>query len=470
MTLETSQREGDAEILAQLERAQRLASLQPHQLETELFPQLLKQVRHAFEATKYWNRVLAPSSKKILAARNLPSLLQSLPLLTRSELQRNLDQMRCVPPGANRALLTETKTSGSTGQPVRVMHYRPDAEPIRRAFSLLDAIWQNRDFSRPMAYFKSSQEPTVKTRPAEPYHLIGNRLPSLGFRPLGKSFAEMLDFLAENQVGIALMNMVQARGISREQLANPRANLQLTEILGWTETVTPEDRALVREALGARIANRYSSEEFGHLAIQCPKADHLHALQIANYIEILDDAGNPCPQGVTGNVVVTSLRNRAQPMFRYLLGDAATWGEPCDSGVNLPVLSPRLVRQRDTIKLSDGSDWLPALARTALVKKPIVFDFQVTLFQNAVVLLYSPTSNWSAEAATEVQRDLAAEFPIDIPVVLIHSSSLLWLGNWKRRTFIKVQESISLDIDEPKVRDLVLASGYKPDAGVGVIA
>ena len=363
----------------------------------------------------------------------------------------------------------ESVTSGSTGQPVRVLQYSPDVKPTRYALSLLDAIWQQRDFSKPVAFLRAARGSPVGSGPLEPFRIIGNKLPGVNFPPKGRSFDEMLDFLVDQGVGTALMNMVQARGIAREQLVNPRPDLQLREVLGWTETVTAEDRELVRKAIGAKISNRYSSEEFGLLAIQCPSHDHLHATQMQNYIEILDDAGNPCPVGVTGNVVVTSLQNRAQPMFRYLLGDAAAWDEPCDAGCNWPVLSPRLTRQRDTIKLPDGTDWLPALAKTPLVKQPIVFDFQVVLFQNAVVALYTPTPHWGVETGQQVQEGLAAEFPLAIPVLLIQSPSLLWLGNWKRRTFIKVSESVPLEIDEDGVRDLVLASGYKPDAGVGVI-
>lgn len=460
----------DAIILATLERAKRQAGLPPNQLQTELFPDLLKQVRHAFESTKYWKRVLSPRSSRIVAARNFSDLIGALPLLTRSELQRNLQDMRWFPGGVSRSQLVETTTSGSTGQPVRVLQYRPDVEPFKYAFTLLDSVWQQRDFSRPIAFFRSSGQQGPSSGPAEPYRLLGNQLPGITFSPKGKTFAELLDFLVDEGIGIVLMNMVMARGIAREQLINPRENLQLREVLGWTETVTAEDRLLVREALQSKISNRYSSEEFAHLAIQCPKYDHLHALQMFNYIEILDDAGNPCPQGVSGNVVVTSLRNRAQPMFRYLLGDTAAWDEPCDSEVNLPVLLPRLTRQRDTIKLADGRDWLPALGSTPLVKQPIVFDFQVVLFQNALVALYTPTPNWGVDTDQQVREGLAVQFPLDIPVLLIKSPSLLWLGTWKRRTFIKISESVPLDIDEAAVRDAVLASGYKPDAGVGVIS
>ena len=467
-----SESDGDKrhpEILTQLEKVKRYAAIPYSQLQTELFPLFLKQVRHAYSATKYWNRILDPKAKAIASARTVEGLLSNFAPLTRSEVQKNILQMRCLPPGGHKSLLIETKTSGSTGQPVRVLQYRPDTHDMRQALRLLDAIWHERDFSRPLTYFRSSKEDGRGSRPAEPFTLLGNTQISIHFKPKGRSYAEMLDFLEEQQVTTVLMNMVQARGISREQLVNPRENIRLKEILGWTEAVTDSDRELVREAFGAKISNRYSAEEFGYLAMQCHKHNHLHALQFLNYIEILDDAGKPCPVGVTGNVAVTNFLNRAQPMFRYLLGDAAAWGEPCDAGVNLPVLLPQLTRQRDIIKLPDGGDWLPALARTALVKQPIVFDFQIVLFLDRVVVLYSPTPNWTEEARAAVVESVAAEFPLNIPVLLIESPSLLWLGNWKRRTFIVVKENTPADITEEGVRDLVMASGYKPDAGVGVI-
>lgn len=71
--------------------------------------------------------------------------------------------------------------------------------------------------------------------------------------------------------------------------------LPLRQIIAQSERVAPRQRALCLQAFGARIIDRYSCEETGWIALQCPEHDHLHALSATTLVEIVNDHGQPCP-------------------------------------------------------------------------------------------------------------------------------------------------------------------------------
>ena len=90
--------------------------------------------------------------------------------------------------------------------------------------------------------------------------------------------------------------------------------------------MTEETREIVRKGLGAKFIDRYSAEETGIIARQCPKHDHLHILSPIALVEIVDENDDPCSVGQPGRVLVTGMQSYGMPLIRYELGDIAEWG------------------------------------------------------------------------------------------------------------------------------------------------
>lgn len=109
------------------------------------------------------------------------------------------------------------------------------------------------------------------------------------------------------------------------------------------------------------LADVYSCEEAGYIALQCPQvAEHYHVQAENLLVEVLDAAGRPCAAGATGEVVLTTLHNFAMPLIRYALGDFAQVGPPCPCGRGLPVLRRIHGRARNLLRLPDGSQHWPS--------------------------------------------------------------------------------------------------------------
>src|SRR5262249_30685083 len=77
------------------------------------------------------------------------------------------------------------------------------------------------------------------------------------------------------------------------------------------------------EVWGVPVADTYSAQDLGYMALQCPDQEHFHVTAESVLLEILDEHGEPCAAGASGRVVVTPLHNFAMPLIRYAIGDYA---------------------------------------------------------------------------------------------------------------------------------------------------
>jgi phenylacetate-CoA ligase len=111
-------------------------------------------------------------------------------------------------------------------------------------------------------------------------------------------------------------------------------------------------REKIEIVFGCKVYNHYGGREVGPIASECSHHDGLHILSENIYVEILDEFGNPCKDGVVGEVVLTSLTNFSMPLIRYRVGDLAVKMPPhkCSCGVNYPKLSRIVGRTSDNLR------------------------------------------------------------------------------------------------------------------------
>jgi phenylacetate-CoA ligase len=83
----------------------------------------------------------------------------------------------------------------------------------------------------------------------------------------------------------------------------------------------PFMREKIEEVFHCRVIDRYGSREVGDIACELPGGRGLWVAPWGNYLEIVDDRGNPLPDGQEGQILVTSLSNFAMPLIRYSIGD-----------------------------------------------------------------------------------------------------------------------------------------------------
>lgn len=288
--------------------------------------------------------------------------LTDLPVMTRHDLQQFSQAMRTESAVDNRSSVSDpllTRTSGSTGIPVEVLRHRTLYPLMFHAVTLLEARWHGIDPFKTMAIIKDAPDGV------QPHW----GLPFSGLGPTGKLLVKNLvehddqalwAWLNEQTADYLLTTPSLLQRFS-DLACDGKSTQRFEKILTFGEVVSESLRVVCGEKFGARLVDRYTSEEIGWIALQCPRHDHYHVLSPTCLVELVDEHNQPVPPGVPGRVLVTSLHSYAQPLIRYDIGDVAEAGGACDCGLNLPVLKRIHGRQRSFLKLPDGSQLLARL-------------------------------------------------------------------------------------------------------------
>jgi phenylacetate-CoA ligase len=360
-----------AQLLAacfQLERSQwwAIKAMQDHQLH-----QLKLVLRHALASVPYYTG----------AFRGLDvdtfdwAAFSSLPWLHRNTLQAEFDALssRQCPP--SHGTVMPSQSSGSTGKPVRFL-VTAVSQLFWKALTLREHLWHNRDCAGKFSairvkiedgHFPSWGPPVGEVFQTGPLVMLNVRADIA--KQLEWLQREDPDYLITHASNLgALADLSIKRGVKLPSLRQART---------FSETLRPDLRDKVREAWGVEIADVYSCEEAGVIALQCPLHEHYH-VQSENLIaEVLRPDGTECKPGETGEVVLTTLHNFAMPLIRYRIGDYAEVGEVCPCGRGLPVLKRIHGRQRNMLTLPDGSQHWPSFPSALWLTVAPIQQFRV---------------------------------------------------------------------------------------------
>jgi len=282
-----------------------------------------------------------------------------VPLLRRAQVQALGDDLhsRAVP--ADHGQVIEYHTSGSTGRPLRgveteLSHF------FFGALNLREHLWQRRDFGGRFAAIRTNVSQAQLPGWGRAIEAVFRTGPALTL-PIHTALDTQLDWLLEHDPDYLLTHPSNLRGLlllAQERGAKPA---RLKGLGSFGEQLADDLRMLCRQVWDVALADVYSCEEAGYIALQCPQVPEHYHVQAENLlVEVLDAAGRPCAPGDSGEVVLTTLHNFAMPLIRYAIGDYAQVGPPCACGRGLPVLRRIHGRARNLLRLPDGSRHWPS--------------------------------------------------------------------------------------------------------------
>ena len=356
-------------LLFQMERSQWLPE---ESLRERQFGQLKLLLRHACSTVPHYAEMLRGIDTDGFDRDSF----SALPLLTRKTLQSGFESLQstAVPPG--HGAVVQGQSSGSTGMPVRFLQTAV-TQFFWNALTVREHLWQQRDFSGKLAAIRIKMKEGSWPDWGLPVAALFRTGPGATLnvrtdveRQLAWLVREDPDYLITHASNLhALAELSLKQGVRLPRLRQART---------YSEALRPDLRETVRAAWGVQIADGYSCEEAGNIALQCPRHEHYHIQSENLLVEILDEAGRPCAPGETGRVVITTLHNFAMPLIRYELGDYAEVGEPCECGRGLPVLTRILGRRRNMVVLPDGRRHWPSMPSAMWHAVAPIEQFQVT--------------------------------------------------------------------------------------------
>ena len=366
----------------QLHEFERLPSIRQQALQTRSLQSLLD---WSYTHSAFWRERLAAVGWSGQA--NPWGMLSALPQLLRSEVQAHADTLSCA-----HALVSDScnwaQSTGSTGRPVRVLKH---ADPYRLryfAFAWRSTLWHQIDVSKTIVKYSVRVQDDVVPSWGAPEAWFAKTGMAILSRAIERDVSEMYVPLKQHSPSYLVANASLVDALARHALEHDGQDLpRLDAILSTGESVTDKIRSDCQAAFGAKVINRYSCEEIGWLALQCPKHDHLHVLSANVIIEIVDAEGRPCKTGQPGRVLVTALHSEAMPLIRYDIGDIAEWGEPCDCGIQLPVIRRLWGREREFVRTPQGEFRYIAIVAEEFLKIAPIRDMRFRLYRNPLLHL-----------------------------------------------------------------------------------
>jgi len=340
-------------LLSQLEETQWWA---PQRLLEAQLLQLQPLLQHARSTSPFWRERIDAAGFDTPASFDLQAF-RRLPLLTRDDLQEHFDALASNAPPADHGKVGESRTSGSTGMPVRYLSSEME-KLYWDAYTLRDSLWHGRDYSAKFCVLRDHATKANYPDWGPPFSAVCETGPMSG-NAIDEDVERLLDWLlAEDPEYLAAFPTVVEALIDLSVRRGERP-WRLREISCYSELVPANLHATARSAWNVALTDIYSAAEVGYIALQCPEFPHYHVQAENTLVEILDDAGRACGPGEIGRVVLTPLHKFALPLIRYDIGDYAEPGEPCPCGRGLPVLRRIVGRTRNMVQLPDGQRFFP---------------------------------------------------------------------------------------------------------------
>jgi len=300
-------------------------------------------VAHAYARVPVHRRRLDEARVRPEEVQRLDDL-RRLPTMPKA-LLRETPAEELIVRGADPARLDVVRTSGSTGQPLRILRGRREVDWHRaaglRIIRELGFRWTDRALEIRALFGPSFRAQRLGVAP--------KRWVSVLEPP-----AAQLRALLEYRPRLLCASASTLHELARAALEARATPAQLRLVISDAEPLLPETRALVTRALGTAPLDVYGLVELSNFAWECERGDGLHVSADTHLVEILGPDG-PVPPGTPGRIVCTDLVARTMPILRYETGDrAALVIDPCPCGRTFPRLVGLVGRDADAVLLPDG--------------------------------------------------------------------------------------------------------------------
>jgi phenylacetate-CoA ligase len=361
--------------------------------------------------------------------------IRKLPFTTKQDLREHYPYgLLCVPKDK---LVRLHVSSGTTGQAIAVLYTKADLE----GWADLLARCMYMTGARPGDTFQNLSGYGLFTGGLG-FQYGAERLGLLSI-PSGSGNSKrqiqlMRDF-ATSVIHIIPSFALRLMDVMTEMGVDPRRDLTLR--LGYlgAEPYTEEVRRRVEDFYGIRVFNSYGLSEMNGpgVAFECPYQSGMHIWEDDYFVEIIDpDNLAPVPEGVFGELVLTTLRREGMPIIRYRTRDITRIipGE-CPCG-RVHKRLDRIQGRSDDMFIIKGVNIFPLQVEQVLMNIPEVGNNYVIILKrehnlDEMIVRVEMTDKMFVEDMRHLQRlqqkitrDLRGELQITPRLELVEPNSL----------------------------------------------
>jgi len=358
------------------------------------FAKLQAMLAHAYSDVPHYRQLFDRLGLKPADIRDERDL-RRLPVLGKDEVRRN--QKDFLARSLKDGPLSVFKTGGSTGVPVEILK-DPHTVELVNATGVRVFRWAGWDLGEPVGMIWGNPPASLSVKEKLRDLLIS---PEVYLDTMNLTEESMFEFVAKWKRARPTLLRGHSHSIyilASFCLKHGVDTVRPNAIISSSMMLLPSERRVIEKAFACKVTDLYGCEEVGLIATECEKHDGMHIDMENNYIELLDQQGNPAAPGVDGAVVVTSLLNRSMPLIRYKMGDVASMPERvCSCGRTLPLMNNISGRVADFLVRRDGSVVAGvSLVERTLTKFPGVAQMQIVQEDlDHIVLKVVQDTNWS---------------------------------------------------------------------------
>ena len=268
--------------------------------------------------------------------------------------------------------LVKVSTSGSYGTPL-IFYLTKEKRSRQTAEALYFSKWSNYDIGMKYGYFRGLRTKSkIKSKIQNEYFVFSRIMNEEWKRSTRKLLKEkkikiLIDFPT------AISEIAQ---YCHEQGDTPE-DFSVVGVITSSEPLLENQRKIIETSFGCQCLSRYSTEELGVLANECPKCKKHHINTASFKVEVLSlDSDKPAKEGEVGRIVVTDLFSYAMPLIRYETGDLGVLGKGCSCDLEGPILEHLEGRETEMVYSTNGNKISPLFIEDIMCDFPGVFQYQ----------------------------------------------------------------------------------------------
>ncbi|HEU0302971.1 MAG TPA: AMP-binding protein [Gaiellaceae bacterium] len=282
--------------------------------------------------------------------------LARLPLISRAALLEQKDAFRSQAVHEEDGLVI--RTSGTTGEPLDVLHDRRSAlENIaysERERAVDVALLGKRKYRALALEYSSGTLVVVRAF----YDAAAFRPGRPGFAlvPSEQGVEQALEALRRTRPDVVVGSGAWLEVVLRAAASSPRPTHMPSLVVYGGSGMSAACLQLVENGLGVPVVSRYNAGESLKIGYTCEERDGFHLHEDLCVVELVDPDGRPVPEGERGSVVISNLVNRGTVLLRYGLGDfARLTSAPCACGRRSRRLVDLEGKRNVILRLPDGT-------------------------------------------------------------------------------------------------------------------
>ena len=279
--------------------------------------------------------------------------LQSLPLLTKSDIRANLDALKTQGPSS----LMRYNTGGSSGEPL-IFYMGKGRKSHDVAAKWRATRWWGVDIGDPeLVVWGSPVELGAQDRIRRLRDGLMRSYLLPAFEMSSHNLAQFVKTIRSTPPAM-LFGYPSSLALIAQHARHQRQDMTQLGIkvaFVTSEKLYETQRVLISEVFGCPVANGYGARDAGFIAHECPSGSlHISAEDII--VETVRPDGTPSTPGEAGEIVVTHLATSDFPFVRYRTGDIGMLSDtPCACGRGLPVLKEIQGRTTDFVVAQNGT-------------------------------------------------------------------------------------------------------------------